>query len=170
MDAMNVLLSRRSVRQFTDKPVPEEMVRELLHAAMSAPSAGNEKPWHFMVLTDRALLDAIPKVHPYAAMVKQAPAAIVVCGEPALEKYEGYWVLDCSIATENLLLAAHAKGLGAVWCGVYPTKDRVDALKKLLALPEQIVPFALVPIGFPAKYPDAVLDRFDAARVHGNRW
>jgi nitroreductase len=169
MDAMDMLFSRRSVRQYLPKPVSRELLHELLHAAMSAPSAGNERPWHFIELTERTLLDAIPKFHPYAAMLKQASAAILVCGDLTLDKHEGYWVLDCAAATENLLLAAHAKGLGAVWVGVYPTRDRVENLKKLLHLPEQIVPFSLIPLGFPAEQKQTS-DRFDGSRVHVNKW
>jgi nitroreductase len=169
MDALTAICSRRSIRLYTDKPVARETVRELLQAAMSAPSAGNERPWHFLVLTDRSLLDAIPTFHPYSAMLKHASTAILVCADPLLEKHKGYWVLDCSAATENLLLAAHAKGLGAVWCGVYPTEDRVANFRKLLHLPGHIVPFSLVPLGFPAELKPGE-DRLDPSRVHENRW
>jgi nitroreductase len=169
MDMMDKILSRKSIRQYTAKPVPREVIIEVVHAAMSAPSAGNERPWHFIILTARALLDAIPKFHPYAAMLKQAGVAILVCGDTTLEKHKGYWVLDCAAATENMLLAIHARGLGAVWCGIYPTEDRVLNLRKLLSLPEYVVPFSLVPIGFPAEEIKAG-DRFDDSRVHENRW
>jgi nitroreductase len=169
MEAMEAIISRRSIRQYTSKRVSREVVREILNAAMSAPSAGNERPWHFIVLTDRAILDEIPKFHPYSAMLKQASTAILVCGDPTLEKHKGYWVLDCAIAAENILLAAHAKGLGAVWCGVYPTEDRVENLRKLLHLPDQITPFSLIPLGFPAEIKQAS-DRFDSSRVHENQW
>lgn len=169
MDALTTIFSRRSIRLYTAKSVSREMVNEILRAAMSAPSAGNERPWHFIVLTDRTVLDAIPKFHPYSAMLKHAQAAILVCGDMMLEKHKGYWTLDCAAATENMLLAAHAKGLGAVWCGVYPTEDRVANLKSLLNLPEHIVPFSLVPLGFPAEEKQAP-DRFDGSRVHENRW
>ncbi len=169
MDAMTALCSRRSIRLYTNKTVAQETVRELLGAAMSAPSAGNERPWHFIVLTDRSILDSIPRFHPYSAMLRQASVAILVCGDVSLEKHKGYWVLDCAAATENILVAAHAKGLGAVWCGVYPTEDRVANIRHLLGLPEQIVPFSLVPLGFPAETKHAG-ERYDAARVHENRW
>src|SRR5512142_911151 len=108
MDALEAILTRRSVRRYTPEPIAEELLHELLDAAMHAPSAGNEQPWHFVVVTDRETLAAIPRFHPYAVMLRQAPAAIVVCGDPTLEKYHGYWVQDCAAATENLLLAAHA--------------------------------------------------------------
>jgi len=169
MDAMTALYSRRSIRLYTPKQVPSNVVSDILRAAMCAPSAGNERPWHFLVLTNRMLLDEIPKIHPYAAMLKQANTAILVCGDSTLEKYKGYWPLDCAAATQNLLIAAHAKGLGAVWCGVYPSDDRVVNLKKLLNLPENIVPFSLIPLGFPDEVKEA-LERFDNSRVHENHW
>jgi nitroreductase len=169
MDAMNALLTRKCIRVYTPKRVSRELIQEVLEAAMCAPSAGNERPWHFVVLTDRALLDGIPKFHPYAAMLKHASTAILVCGDPTIEKHQGYWVLDCAAATENILLAAHAKGLGAVWCGIYPTPDRVVNMRALLDLPAQVIPFSLIPLGFPAEEKKAG-DRFDASRVHENRW
>ncbi len=169
MDAMQAIFSRRSIRQYTDKQVAPETIHDVLRAGMSAPSAGNERPWHFIVLTDHDLLDRIPTFHPYSAMLKHASAAILVCGDPSLERHPGYWVLDCAAATENMLLAAHAKGLGAVWCGVYPTEDRVENIRKLLGLADRLVPFSLVPLGFPAEIKQAD-DRFDESRVHWNGW
>ena len=169
MDTMTAIFTRRSIRRFKSKHVAPEVVTELLKAAMSAPSAGNERPWHFIVLTDRAILDEIPKFHPYSAMLKQAGLAILVCGDLSLEKHQGYWVLDCSLAAGNLLLASHAKGLGGVWCGIYPTADRVENMKKLLALPPSIIPFALIPLGFPDESKEGE-DRFDSSRVHRNQW
>jgi len=169
MDAMKAITTRCSIRQYSAKHVPPDLVNEILDAAMSAPSAGNERPWHFIVMTERTLLDAIPKFHPYAAMVKQAAVAVLVCGDMTLEKHKGYWVLDCAAATENMLVAAHAKGLGAVWCGVYPTEDRIENLRKLLRLPGNIVPFSLIPLGFPAEFKQAP-DHFDGSRVHENQW
>jgi nitroreductase len=169
MDTLEAIFSRRSVRIYTAKPVSHQVLHDVLKAAMSAPSAGNERPWHFIVLTDRAVLDEIPKFHPYSAMLKHAQVAILVCGELTLERHAGYWVLDCAAATQNMLLAAHAKGLGAVWCGIYPTEDRIRNLRRLLKLPEHVVPFSLVPLGFPAETKE-VHDRFDRLRVHENRW
>jgi nitroreductase len=166
---MTALYSRRSIRLYTSKQIPSNMVQDILRAAMCAPSAGNERPWHFIVLTDRALLDEIPKFHPYAAMVKHASTAMLVCGDVSLEKYKGYWVLDCAAATQNILLAAHAKGFGAVWCGVYPSEDRVINFKKLFSLPDHIIPFSLIPIGFPDEIKQPI-ERYDASRIHENRW
>ena len=169
MDTFDAIFSRRSVRQYTAKVVPDALVTELLKAAMAAPSAGNEQPWQFIVVRDRAILDAIPTFHPYSAMVKHASVAILVCGDLTLEKYKGFWVQDCSAATENLLLAATAKGLGAVWTAVYPMEDRVAGMRKLLNLPEHIMPLSLVPIGYPASLPSAA-DRFNVARIRRDRW
>ena len=169
MDTFDAIFSRRSVRQYTSKVVPDALVTELLKAAMAAPSAGNEQPWQFIVVRDRAILDAIPTFHPYSAMVKHASVAILVCGDLTLEKYKGFWVQDCSAATENLLLAATAKGLGAVWTAVYPMEDRVAGMRKLLNLPEHIMPLSLVPIGYPASLPSAA-DRFNVARIRRDRW
>jgi nitroreductase len=102
-------------------------------------------------------------------MVKEASAAILVCGDLRLEKYKDHWVQDCSAATQNLLLAAHAKGLGAVWVGIYPTEERVMRMRRLLGLPSHVVPLCLVPLGYPAEQIPRV-DRYDPSRVHYNRW
>jgi len=169
MDAMDAILSRRSIRRYTEQPVSDETIKELLEAAMSAPSAGNEQPWHFLVIRERQILNEIPKYHQYSQMLRDAPVAIMVCGDERLQKYEGYWVQDCSAATENILIAAQAKGLGAVWLGVFPIEDRVIALRKLLNIPEEVIPFSLISIGYPAeeKPPSG---RYDTSRIHHDRW
>lgn len=169
METMDAILGRRSIRRYTSKPVEGALVREILAAAMSAPSAGNEQPWHFIVITNRSLLDEIPKFHPYSTMLKEAALAILVCGDLNLEKYKGYWIQDCSAATQNLLLAAHARGLGAVWLGIYPIEERVKGMRELMGLPDHVVPLSLVSLGYPAeRKPPA--NRFREARVHDNRW
>ncbi len=169
MSTIDDILSRRSIRKYTPGAIPEGDLREILMAAMSAPSAGNQQPWHFVVIRERSILDEIPKHHPYSAMVREAPVAILVCADLDLETRQGYWVQDCAAATENLLLAVHSKGLGAVWLGVYPREDRVSGLKGLLNLPEKVIPFSLVPIGHPAesKPPSG---RFNPERIHYNTW
>ena len=169
MDAMEAILTRRSIRQYTDQSVADEVVTDLLKAAMAAPSAGNQQAWQFVVINEREILDEIPTIHPYSRMVKQAPLAILVCGDVALETNKGYWVQDCSAATQNLLLAAHANGLGAVWLGVYPMEQRVVDFRKLLGLPGHVVPLALVSIGYPAEEKSPA-NRFDPAKVHYNGW
>lgn len=164
------VLERRSIRKYTDRPVPEEHIITLLKAGMSAPSAGNERPWHFVVIRERSILDAVAGFHPYARMMTQAPVAILVCGDPELEKSKGFWAEDCSAATENILIEAQAIGLGSVWLGIHPREDRVKNMRRLIArMPDHVVPFALLPIGYPAetKKPS---DRWDETRVHHDMW
>jgi nitroreductase len=169
MDLIQVMLSRRSIRRYTQQPVTDEVIDELLKAAMSAPSAHNQQPWQFIVIRDRQILNEIPKFHPYAQMLKSAPLAILVCGDEKALSAPDYWPQDCAAATQNILLAAHSLGLGAVWLGVYPSQSRRQELKKLCALPDPITPFALVSIGHPTEgKPPA--NRYDAARVHYDRW
>ena len=168
-EMLDLIHARRSIRAYTPEAVSDDDIAEILDAAMAAPSAGNQQPWHFVVIRDRALLAAVPGFHPHARMAPQAPVAILVCGDPALERHAGYWVQDCSAATENLLLAAAAKGLGAVWCGVHPREERVEGFRRLLGLPAQVVPFAFVPIGHPAES-KAPARRFNPERVHRDRW
>lgn len=169
MDAIRAILSRRSIRMYTNQAVSDDMVQSVIEAAMSAPSAGNERPWHFIVIRARKTLDAIPEFHPYAKTVLSAPLAILVCGDLSLETHEGFWVQDCAAATENMLIAVAAMDLGAVWLGVYPREDRVDGMRNLLGIPGHVIPFALVPIGFPDEYKDTVR-HFNAMRVHYEWW
>jgi nitroreductase len=169
MDAYEALLTRRSIRQYTRQRVSDELIRQLLVAAMSAPSAGNQQPWHFVVLTERHALDALADALPFGKMLRSAPLGIVVCAETAGLPNPGYWVQDCAAATENLLLAAHALGLGGVWIGVYPVEERVAGLRKLLGLPPHVVPLSAVAIGYPVQ-PGGTVDRYQEARVHRERW
>lgn len=169
MDAIEAMHGRRSIRSYTDEPVSDEDIEVILQAAMAAPSAGNQQPWHFVVIEDREILDAVPVFHQYAEMLKQAPLAIAVCGDLSEEKHEGFWVQDCSAAVENLLLAAHAQGLGAVWLGVHPDEERVRGTRELLNIPDEVVPFAIISIGHPAEQkPPQTYYKPD--RVHCNRW
>jgi nitroreductase len=163
------VLARRSIRAYTTEPVSDEHVERLLRAAMAAPSAGNQQPWQFVVVSDPATRALIPTVHPYAAMVEQAPLAIVVCAAEAQARWPQYCVQDCAAATENILIEAELLGLGAVWLGVYPLEERVQGLRRLLAVPDDVTPFAVVPVGHPAeRKPPA--DRYQPERVHRERW
>ncbi|HMM19219.1 MAG TPA: nitroreductase family protein [Selenomonadales bacterium] len=166
---LEAILTRRSVRNFARREVGGETVEELLKAAMSAPSAGNEQPWEFVVLRDRPTLDRIADVHAYGQMLRHCPVAILVCGDFNRQKYEGFWIQDCAAATENLLIAANALGLGAVWLGVYPIEERVTAIRGIVAAPEEIVPFSLVAVGHPVQAPPPA-ERFDRTRIHNDRW
>ncbi|OHB70232.1 MAG: NADH dehydrogenase [Planctomycetes bacterium RBG_13_63_9] len=169
MDALEAIRTRRSIRKYRSEAVPDELIRQLLAAAMSAPSARNAQPWQFVVIRDRGLLDEIPRISPNAAMAGQAPLAILICGDLGLEKSPGYWPVDCAAAAENLLLAAHALGLGAVWTGVYPRQPRIEGLRRLLGVPEGVVPHSLIVLGYPAEQPPSP-DRYLPERVHQDRW
>lgn len=169
MDAYQTLVTRRSIRKYLDKPVPSETLDKILEAAMQAPSAVNKQPWHFVVIDDRGLLEEIPDIHPNARMAGGAPCAILVCGDSAVAHGPGYIPQDCSAATQNLLLAAHALGLGAVWCGVFSASEREEGFRSLLSLPKGIVPFSLVVLGYPDEQKESPR-RFRADRVHRNGW
>ena len=154
--AYQTILSRTSVRAYTDQKVEKDKIEKLLRAAMAAPTAVNKQPWHFVVIEDKHVLEQIAEEIPTAKMAARAPLAITVCGdmEKALDgEGQDFWIQDASAATENLLLAAHAMGLGAVWTSVYPIKDKVDATRALLKLPETIVPLGTIVIGYPKETP-----------------
>ncbi len=154
--AYQTILSRTSVRAYTDQKVEKDKIEKLLRAAMAAPTAVNKQPWHFVVIEDKHVLEQIAEEIPTAKMAARAPLAITVCGdmEKALDgEGRDFWVQDASAATENLLLAAHAMGLGAVWTSVYPIKDKVEATRALLKLPETIVPLGTIVIGYPKETP-----------------
>ncbi len=171
MELMQAILTRRSIRSFErDKPVPKEMIRTLLQAAMRAPSARNQQTWCFVVIEDREILDTIPTFSPNSKMCESAPMAIVVCGDLKREsQQEGFWIQDCSAAIQNILLTAHSLGLGAVWTAVHPKSNHVSNAQKLFSLPAHIVPLAIVPVGWPAEKVDPV-DTFDPKRIYLNCW
>ena len=171
LDAVTAILTRRSIRDYSPHPVPKEMIQLLLAAAMSAPSAFNERSTEFIVISDRQILDAIYKLNPNSLQVKRATVAILVCGNQAKEKFpgQGYWQLDGAVAAENILIAAHALGLGAVWTAIYPYPERIPAVQKLLNLPPQVIPLTIIPMGYPAEKKMRE-NRFDASRVHYNGW
>jgi len=168
LETLQAIATRRSVRQYTPEPVSDAQVRILLEAAMAAPSAANQQAWQFVVVDRRELLDQIPSFHPYCRFIRQAPLAVVVCGDLSREKLEGrFWVQDCSAATQNLLLAAHAIGLGGCWLAVYPVEERIDGLRRLLHLPEHLVPLNAVALGHPDG-PPKTAERYDPTRVLWN--
>jgi nitroreductase len=169
MDAFEALMTRRSVRAYTDEPVSDEQVQTILAAGMQAPSANNRQPWHFVVLSRRERLNALAEVLPFGKMLAQAPLGIVVCADAGLQPNAGYWTQDCAAATQNILLACHALGLGAVWIGVYPRDERVTPLRKLLSLPAAVTPLCAIAAGHPAEQP-APVDRFLPDRIHEEQW
>jgi nitroreductase len=166
---IDTILTRRSIRKFKNKPVEEESIKTMLKCAMAAPSAGNEQPWHFIVINDRETLNKIPDIHPYARMVLESPLVIVVCGEMKLEKYKDRIPLDCSAATQNILLAAHELGLGAVWVGIYPENSRMDALSGILNIPDGVIPISLIAVGYPDEKKERS-DRYKEDRIHFNKF
>ncbi|MGD0803339.1 MAG: nitroreductase family protein [Candidatus Bathyarchaeia archaeon] len=169
MEAMDAILGRRSIRKYSEEPVTDGQVKRLLEAAMAAPSAHNRQSWHFIVVRDKAKLLEIPKFHSYSKMLEQAALAIIVCGDLELEGGTGFWVQDCSAATQNILLAAKATGLGAVWLGVYPNENLVKGVRDLLRIPEKIVPLCIISVGHPLEEkPPGNHYRDD--RVHLNGW
>jgi nitroreductase len=149
---LKLIHSRKSVRHFTDENVTKDQVETLIRAGMAAPSANNVQPWVFIGITNRDTMDLLANALPYAKMLFRASAAIVVCGLPAksgTDSPEGYWVQDCSAATQNILLAAEAIGLGAVWTGVYPRLERIQTVRNILGIPEKVFPLNVIPIGYP---------------------
>lgn len=163
--------ARKSVRQFTDEPVSAEHIETMLRAAMAAPTAVNYQPWRFVVINERAQLDAMTEILPFAKMLKQAPLAIIVCGETTWfdGKENIFWQQDCSAATQNLLLAAEALGLGAVWTGVYPDPERSRALSDFLGLPGNVQPLCCIPIG----HHDGTTqprDKWKPENIHYEKW
>lgn len=166
MDIIALLSSRRSIRRYEERPVPEEMLRLLLQAAMAAPSACNSQPWEFVVITAPEVLDRLRERLMFARY--NAPAAIVVCGNPELANNttaRQFWLQDCSAATENILIAAAGLGLGAVWIGIHPLPSVIEPVKEILRLPEQVTPLSMVYIGYPADERPAA-DRYDERRVY----
>lgn len=173
--ALECILTRTSVRQYQpDRTISRDTVETLLRAAMSAPTAVNKQPWAFIALDDRAALDSLAQVLPYARMLTKAPLAIVTCGDLSKaidgeDADKGFWIQDVSAATENLLLAAHAMGLGAVWTGVYPDAERVKDVQERLDLPANVIPLAVVPVGYPTG-PQKPKEKWEPANVHFNKW
>lgn len=170
MELLEGLLTRRSIRKYVEnKKVPDEMVMKILEAGMYAPSAVNKQPWHFIVIRNKETFRKIMDVHPYASMLKEADVAFLVCGDLKQAHGPGYWVVDCSAATQNMLLAIHGLGLGGVWVGIYPREQRSQAMKKIFRLPENIEPCALISCGWPAEtkpHPQ----RFKMEKIHHETW
>ena len=169
MDLLQAVHTRRSIRQFTDAPITDEQVETLLRAAMAAPSAGNQQSWRFVTARDAAMRARLAEATPYASPVGRAPLGIVVLGDTRDNKHPGYWVQDCSAAVENLLLAAHAIGLGAVWIGVHPVEERVRVVAEIVGAPEGVVPLCMIAVGVPSAAGPEV-DRFKPEFVHTEGW
>ena len=169
MEALEAIFTRRSIRRYKTVSVPQEDIQQILKAAMYAPTANNTQSCQFIVIDNRPLLDALSAAHPYARMLKEAPLAILVCGDRSLEKEDFYLSINGSAATQNILLAARALGLGSVWMGVYGRAVRMQRIADLFNLPDQIIPISLVAIGY-ANEERVSEDRFNKSKIHINKW
>ncbi|MBQ2189907.1 MAG: nitroreductase family protein [Paludibacteraceae bacterium] len=170
--AIDNIMTRISVREFTGEKISAEQIDTLLHAAMAAPSAINKQPWAFIVVTDEDIIAKLGEALPYSRCSNHPAVAIIPCGDltKAIEGEMGaFWINDVSAATENLLLAAHAMGLGAVWTGLHPDMNRVSLVQEILGLPEHIIPLCVVPVGVPAEHPD-IKDKYKPENIHYNGW
>jgi len=169
METLKAILTRRSIRKYTNNSLPEEYYEVMLKAAMHAPSARNRQPWHFIIISDRGILKQLAEVSPSWKMLEVAASAIVVCGDQNLEDSESFIIQDCSAATQNILLAAHELGLGSVWLGVHPREDRLIPLKNILDIPENIIPVSMISIGKPDEERETP-DRYNVERIHQDTW
>lgn len=166
---MEVIFKRRSIRKYQDKEVENQKIEKLLRAAMQAPSAGNQRPWEFIVVKDKETLKRLSDVNPYSKMVASANVAIVFLANKDYMKYPEYWQQDMAAATQNLLLEATYLGLGAVWLGIAPLEERMKYVKEVFNLPENIDVFAIVPVGYPVEE-NKYIDRYDEKRIKFERY
>ncbi|MCS7130738.1 MAG: nitroreductase family protein [Archaeoglobaceae archaeon] len=172
-NCLKIIYTRRSIRSFTGKEISEEDLNKILRAAFQSPSAGNEQPWHFIVIKSKEKLNELSNAHPYGKMLVKAGAAIAVCCDPRLSKYPNpMWIQDCSAATQNILLSARALGIGSCWLGVYPIQSRMKAIAEVLGVPNEIIVFSLVALGYPHSEEEffEASDRFKQERIHYERW
>lgn len=169
MDVLEAIFTRRSIRKFIDKPVSEEDIETIVRAGFHAPSAHNYQPWEFIIIRDKSNFDKIAMFHPYAKMLPNADVCIIVCGDENKQAMTGFLIEDCSAAIENMLLATHGIGLGAVWCGLYPVTELTNEVKNFCSLPNHIVPVGMVVIGHKGEERSKV-DRFDVAKLHYEQW
>jgi nitroreductase len=181
--ALKNILTRHSVREFTGEAIKKEDLLTILKAGMSAPSAVNRQPWSFVVVENKETLEALSAKLPYAKMLSGAGTAIVVCGTPDKSKIFNaavkmvtrislgdFWVTDCSAASENILLAAHALGLGAVWTAVFPNEGLIKSVREILEIPDDIIPLNVIPIGVPANKNEPPKDKFKEKNIHWEKW
>lgn len=169
MNILDTIMTRRSIRRFTGQVISDENLEKILKAGFQAPSAHNTEPRDFVVVKEESILNEISEFHKYAKMLPGAGCGIIVCGDKTKQEELGYLIADCSASIENMLLAAHGLGLGAVWCGVYPVSDYVENMSKTLNLPDHIIPVGMVVVG--EKDQEAkFIDRFDSESVHYDKW
>ena len=164
---MENIFVRRSIRKYKNIQIEKEKIEKLLHAAMQAPSAGNQQPWEFLILENKETLGKLSKISPYATMLKEAPLAIIVLSNTEKMRFPEYWQQDLGAATQNILLEAVELGLGSVWLGVAPLKEREDFIKEMFNLPNEVTPFNIIVLGYPSEgQENKFVDRYDEVRVH----
>lgn len=164
---LETIFDRKSVRKYTERPVEKDKLEMLVQAGMAAPSSRDRRPWEFVIITDRNLLDKMADGLPLARMLKDTKQAIIVCGDTV--KSNNAWQLDCSAAAQNVLLAAESMGLGAVWTAAYPYPERIKVVREALQLPDHIVPLTVIPIGYPTGI-EKTKDKFNKKQIHYNGW
>jgi nitroreductase len=169
VEALDAIMTRRSIRAFSEEPVTDEEIETVLRAAMAAPSAHNRRPWRFVVIRDRETLGRLSQATLFAKPLERAQAGIVVCSERRVDPYAGFWVIDCAAAIENALLAAHAIGLGAVWIGVHPVVPFAYAVRRIIGAPRAVAVHSMIAVGRPAE-PRPPVDRFEDGWVRRERW
>jgi nitroreductase len=169
MDVLQAIFTRRSIRRYSDKEIDNKTVDKIIHAGMYAPSAVNKQPWHFIVFEKKETCNAIMEIHKSAIMLAEAKKSILICFDENLQHDDGYGLLDCSAAAQNMLLAAHAIGLGACWIGIYPRKNRMEGLRTIFRLPDNIIPLAVISLGYPAEIKETP-DRIKPERIHYESW
>jgi nitroreductase len=172
-ETIKAIMGRRSIRKYKPTPVDNETIETILRAGASAPSASNRQPWEFIVITKKEMREKLAEAHPYAKMLLQSPVCIIVCGNRERfypeKEVQDYWAQDGAAVTENMLVAANSLGLGTVWCGVFPRKERVQAVTNVLKLPSDIIPLNLIALGHPDEDPP-VKDKWRDERVHREGW
>ena len=173
MEPFENILSRKSVRTYSDRTISDELIEKILTAGMSGPSAVNKRPFEFLISTDRVVLNKMAEANgPYATPLKSAALGILVVGDISKDYLGefGYWIIDCSIACQNIILAANSFGIGSVWLGTYPEMDRVKRLKETFSLPENIVPHSLIALGYPKKDSMQIRNLYEPQKVHRDHW
>jgi nitroreductase len=169
---IDMILTRHSVREFTGEIIQKEDLETIVKAGMSAPSAVNIQPWAFIIITEEKILNSLCQNLPYAKMLDKAGGAIIVCGIPEKDDQiaQKFWMMDCSAATENILLAAHSLSYGAVWTAVYPDEDRIKTVREECNIPNNIIPLNVIPIGIPVNRNAQPIDKYKSENIHWNKW
>lgn len=169
MDVIEAIMTRRSIRKYTGEPISDNDLDTIVRSGMQAPSAHNRQPWEFIVIRDKSKFEEVAKGHKYANMLLEAEVCIIVCGDEEKQKKNGFLIADCSAAIQNILLATHGIGLGAVWCGLYPDPEKIELINNICQLPSNIIPIGMVVIGHVNEEKEKV-DRYDTDKVHYETW